>query len=117
MSENITRSELNALLARQNPLNLLKSSWFILVAVVGGAGYVFNMQSDIRKNTESIERVNVNVQKELESISNKLTDQSNRFELYLESLRSVRDSNESDLDYVREQVSTLKERILLLENK
>ena len=81
----------------------------LVITIIGMAVWFGSRNSQIDSNIES-------VQKDVTSIDEKVTEQSGRFELYLQSLNSVRTDSEKQFDQVNLRVDKVEDRVLLLES-
>lgn len=116
----MTREEIKGMMQEMreenNPINMLKSGWFILVAAAAAIASFTNLQAQSNQNTQDILDLQTVLSQDLADIEGALDKQSSRFELYLESLREVRIENENDIEQLEQRINELERRILRTEN-
>lgn len=129
--EFITRADLEA----QNPINMLKSTWFLLIAGVSGVWFIAGLYSSVEGNTESISKIENTISEikttiddlpkdikdelksEFDNVDQDNEDQEEKFDLFLESMKSLRNEMNAEFDSYDDRFAETDRRLLLLENQ
>lgn len=113
---------------KNNPVNILKSGWFLIIAAGSFIVMFTNLQAKVEANANNHQILQEQLKTDLAELKSLVTDTANkstvdlqgqeqRFQLYVDALASQRrDFNAAD-SVLQEQVDVLERDVLLIQRE
>ena len=113
----MTDEQFEKLYNQKNSLNSIPK-WTGVIAAIAGIvfGYA-TLSSNVANNSKEIERLNNEISDSITEIKSTLSSQSERFELYLDSLRNTRNDFQDSDSIIEQQVDDIEDRLIIIESQ